>query len=105
MKIGFDYGNTLTDPRLQAVAKSLSDHELYAISAVRPKNTAPTYEKIKDLGLPFKDIIVVPFDDWLVVPALKLSVCQQFGVELFIDDRLDTCAYLKMSGILTLYVM
>lgn len=106
MRVGFDYGNTLTDPRVREIAKSMSEqHEIYIISAVRPHNVDSTRELIINLGVPITDIIVLPFDDWLAVPQLKLEACQTLGIDLFVDDRLDTCAYLKMHGILTLYVM
>lgn len=105
MIVGFDYGNTLTLPKVREMAGRLAHHDIYAVSAVKPNNAAFTRAKIEALDIPFAGIEVLAFDDWLDVPKLKLEACQRLGIELFIDDRLDTCVYLKMNGIIALYVV
>ena len=108
MKIGFDYWETLTDLSILKLAKTLNTswNELYIISAVGPfriKTQQAEIEKfVETYKLNVKRIEIIPFKSPHEVPELKLEICNQYGIELFIENRLDVCRFLIDNGIPTL---
>lgn len=105
MKIGFDYWETITDLAILKLAKTLSTNwnELYIISAVGPfrlKTQATEIERFIEIyKLNIKKVEIVSFRNPHEVPQLKLEICNQYGIELFIENRLDTCRFLIDNGI------
>jgi hypothetical protein len=110
MNIGADFFGTLTGDRnrglLYGILQRLQpDCKVHVISHVRVGNKDQTRGIIESQGFRFDSINVVESDDYAEAPQLKLEVCQRLGIELFIDDRLDTCELLSKYGILTMHIV
>ena len=109
MIYGFDWWKTLSHhqetlmPLIRALA--LAGHDIWVISACgydRSKSTPEAiWEALDRYGL--KSHVSVQMVIWDIdqkdAPRLKYEACKELGVDLFFDDREDTCDYLSSRGI------
>ncbi len=106
MHVGFDYWNTVSHhtavllPLIDALLAA--GHEVTIMSAVGKKRIETTQEEIEALGLP--DGVTIEVLTWGErgpgsAPQLKYERCVELGIQLFFDDRSDTCRYMSVRGI------
>ncbi len=104
MTYGFDYWKTISThqevllPMIHALVSA--GHKVYIISAASVKREQTTPEEINKLGLP--EGVEIHMCIWSYhqeAPQLKLQKCKELGVDMFFDDREDTCQYLSENGI------
>lgn len=106
MTYGFDYWKTLSHhkkvlvPLIEALV--LAGHKVYVISAAGKNREETTPQAIKELGLPKEvETVMVIWEGKQQedAPALKFQKCQELGVEIFFDDRRDTCDFFNERGL------
>lgn len=106
MKVGFDYWKTISHHRgvLSPLIKALiaQGHEVVVISAAGKNRQETTPRAFYDLGLPESvkiEMVIWEGKNHLDAPRLKYEKCKELGIQLFFDDRADTCKYLSERGI------
>ena len=108
MKVGLDYHDTISAHpdafRQLATALLAAEHEVHIISAVGPNHVKQYTKEIKRSKVPATAVHMLVYDRHYQAPKLKLEKCIDIGINLFIDDRADTCALLAAHGILALKV-
>ena len=90
-----------------ALARSLLDsgHEVHIVTAVGHRRKHTVAADVDATGVPATTVKVLIFDHPRQAPVLKRDYCLAEGIQLFIDDRLDTCRVLRDSGVLSLNIL
>lgn len=97
MTIAVDYYDTITtNPELYA--KLIKYGDCYIISAVKLENVERLEREVGEELRPYLRAVI--YEDYDQVPKQKLDVAKRLGVDLMIDDRLDTCRLFMDNGIL-----
>lgn len=109
MRIGFDYWNTVSQRpnffRELIEVLTRSGVEVYIVTAVGNVRKNTVQDDIRKLCLGATGIEVCVFDDKNEAPKLKYEACKKLGIEMFVDDRKDTCKYLFDRGIIALNII
>lgn len=110
MNLGVDFHGTLTGKKnrqlLYALLFTLIGHDqIHVISHCEVGNEEQTQMIIESQGFPFTSINIVSTNDYAMVPQHKLNKALQLGIDMFFDDRLDTCELLAKHGILTFHTL
>ena len=85
-------------PLIDALVKA--GHKVYVISAAGKDREHTTPEMIGALGLPEGvEVYMCIWSHQLEAPELKYQKCKELGIDMFFDDRKDTCDYLSARGV------
>lgn len=102
MRIGIDFYDTITDNpskwRRYIKELTLEGHHVYIISAIHACNIdrlRSDFRHTRNAGA----LMPVVYDNFFDVPRLKYEACKRLGINVFIDDRKDTCDLLGLHGI------
>ncbi len=106
MIYGFDYWKVLSHHKreLKPLISALisQGHQVHIISAAGINRAETTPEAIKKLDLPKEVNIHMVFwqgHNHQDAPKLKLEKAKELNIDLFFDDRADTCKYFAENGI------
>lgn len=109
MKIGLDYWNTVSqnpDFFRELIGRLVwAEVEVYIITAVGHVRKHTVESDIASLGLNVTGVEVCVFDNKDEAPKLKYEACKRLGIQMFVDDRKDTCKYLFDRGIIALNIL
>jgi hypothetical protein len=103
-KLGLDFYDTITvAPKIyRKLAQSIlaADGEVHIITAVFPKNQKKVTQDIRRSHVPYTQTHIVAFTNYLDVPKLKAQKARELRLDMFIDDRKDTCERMYNKRIL-----
>jgi hypothetical protein len=106
--VGIDYHDTIsTYPRLfKELAQQIlsAGGSVHIVSAVGPSHEKEYTKAIRRCGVPYTSIEIIVYEQHWQAPKLKLHLAESLGIEMMIDDRLDTCQLFASRGILALKV-
>lgn len=106
MKLGLDfYGTIEKNPKtFKRLAETIlaGGGEVHILTAVYPENDRRAEKDIRHSHVPYTQLHLIHFDNYLLVPQLKAQKAKQLGLDLVIDDRPDTCEFLRLHHILAL---
>lgn len=101
MKIGIDFYDTITDnpSKFRRYIRQLKDegHTIYVISAIYSSNLSRLQKDYKKVRI-HCELVPVFYSQYNDVPELKYKKCMELGIDLMIDDRIDTCSYIYSMG-------
>lgn len=104
IKIGIDFYDTITvAPRIyKKLAQSIlaADGEVHIVTAVFAKNSKKVQSEIRRSHVPHTQTHIITFTDYRDVPKFKALKAKELKLDMFIDDRLDTCQRMYNSRIL-----
>lgn len=106
IRLGLDFYDTISvAPKIyRKLAHSViaGGGEVHIITAVAPQNVRRVQTAIRRARVPTTCVHVVTFTNYQDVPQLKAAKAKELKLDMFVDDRLDTCQRMYGTRILAL---
>jgi hypothetical protein len=95
-RLGLDFYDTISTHKkgLKKLAQFVLDSggEVHIISAINPENDKRLLKDVKGTYIKYTRLHIVHFTHYNDVPMLKRKLAKQLRLDMFIDDRQDTCS-------------